>query len=276
MNTRHLLLFTHVAKAGSMTKVAEELRISQPAISAQIKRLEDELGVPLFTPHGRGVKLTDAGQTCLEYAEGLLGLESQLVRSMNEFREGQRGRIIVAASPSIGTYILPQYLASFQQKHAGIGFELQLHGSSEEIERMVQTGQVDIGITLATPQEHFALRVTRLIVDEWVGVQSQVKEDSMQVFYAKDATPPLPQATVWNSVELDSTEVVKRFVQHGMGTGVVLRSAVRMEMIAGYLQQWDEYEPRDTSISIVTRPAEKLSVSLWLFIGHLQRASLVG
>ncbi len=273
MNTRHLSLFAHVAKSGSMSKTAEELRISQPAISAQIKRLEDDLGVPLFASHGRGIRLTDAGNACLEYAEVLLGVESQLRRSMEEFHEGKRGRIIVAASGPLGTYLMPRFLSSFQQTHSGIELELQLH-SDEEIARLVLNGQVDIGISLLTPKEHLSLRVTRFVEDVWIGIQSLTTTDSLQVFVSKDSHLPNMDELNASWVILDNIEAVKQFVLQGIGRGIVLRSSVTREMQSGLLKQWDDYNPQYTTTSIITRPAEKLSISLWVFMRHLQQVCM--
>lgn len=273
MNTRHLSLFAHVAKSGSMSKTAEELRISQPAISAQIKRLEDDLGVPLFASHGRGIRLTDAGNSCLEYAEVLLGVESQLRRSMEEFHEGKRGRIIVAASGPLGTYLMPRFLSSFQQTHSGIELELQLH-SDEEIARLVLNGQVDIGISLLTPKEHLSLRVTRFVEDVWIGIQSLTTTDSLQVFVSKDGHLPNMDELNASWVILDNIEAVKQFVLQGIGRGIVLRSSVTREMQSGLLKQWDDYNPQYTTTSIITRPAEKLSISLWVFMRHLQQVCM--
>ena len=97
MNTKHLALFEQVVKTGNITQVAKDLHVSQPAISMQLKRLKQEIGVSLFTIVGRNISVTDAGLTFLEYAKLILSLEGQIYRTMEEFRLGNRGRIVVGA-----------------------------------------------------------------------------------------------------------------------------------------------------------------------------------
>ncbi|MFC7749066.1 LysR family transcriptional regulator [Paenibacillus thermoaerophilus] len=95
-------MFTAVAETGSITEAANRLMISQPAVSMQLKRLEQEMGVTLFSPSGRGILLTDAGKTFLEHAKRMMSMEDQLLRAMGEYREGRKGHILLGASPVVG------------------------------------------------------------------------------------------------------------------------------------------------------------------------------
>ncbi len=271
MNTHHLATFFKVATVGSITRAAEDMRISQPAVSAQIKRLEEDFGVPLISQRGRGIALTDAGRTLFEYAEAMLGLESQALRVMNEFRKGQRGRIVVGASPVIGMYTLPRHIASFQKLHKNFEVELQLHLDSG-IERLVQEGHIDIGVTLTPPNEHFALRVTRFVEDAWIGIEPPYRVEHIPVFLARDGVPSMIQVPQANIQLQDSTETVKRFVQEGTGRAIVLRSSVLWELQQGSIRVWSGFPEQTFALSLVSRPAERLGVSRWSFIHHLLKS----
>ncbi len=268
MNTHHLSTFVQIAEMQSITRAAESMHVSQPAVSAQISRLEDEFGIPLISKLGRGIVLTDAGRTLLEYAQAMLGIESQAIRVMREFRDGGRGRIVVGASSVVGIYTLPKHIASFQKLHKDFEVELQLHADSA-IERLVQEGHIDIGIMLNAPMEHLALRVTRLVEDSWIGVESARTEEGTTLFLARDGSPgdinQIRKEIQWQ----ESTETVKQFVQEGAGRAILLRSAVASELALGTLQIWNEIIEQPVSISLVSRPAERLGVSLWNFINHL-------
>jgi len=284
VNTKHLALFQEVAKTGNVTQVANRMHISQPAVSMQLHRLEDELGVPLFTMIGRNIALTDAGKALLEYSESILSLEGQLYRVMSEFQEGKQGRIVVGASLGVGTYRLPDVIQSFWNMHPGIAIDLCICGE-DEVEKQVRAGQLDIGFTLKSPKEHFSLRVTRFVHDDLVGIQAPVVDHDGKLWISKElaalATTGVgmevgkevgKEAAVagMEVATLESIELVKRYVWQGLGYGVVLKSAVTCEMESGKLQPWSGYPTRSIAINIITRPAERLAQSVWLFLHHIR------
>lgn len=270
MNTKHLALFEQVVKTGNITQVAKNLHVSQPAISMQLKRLEQEVGVPLFTIVGRNISVTDAGLTFLEYAESILSLEGQIYRSMEEFRLGNRGRIVVGASPVAGTYLLPRLLLSFTKKYPDIVVEIET-GTDEEIERYVRLGTIDVGMTLKTPDDHLAFRVTGYSHERLIGIQPSSTFNSRTILIPGDVAIPIQEEIDLDIMRLDSTEAVKQFVMEGIGYGVVLESAVKLEVSNGKLQYWRDYTPFPVVANVITRPAERLSKSVWFFINHIGR-----
>ena len=298
MNTKHLALFQEVAKTGNVTQVATRMHISQPAVSMQLHRLEDELGVPLFTMIGRNIALTDAGKALLEYSESILSLEGQLYRVMNEFQAGKQGRIVVGASLGVGTYMLPDVIQSFWKMHPGIAIDLCICGE-DEVEKRVRAGQLDIGFTLRSPEEHFSLRVTQFVHDELVGVKAPEVDHVGKLWISKElaaldvtvgevgvrtTTAPMeataagvrtPLVAELEIATLESIELVKRYVWQGLGYGVVLKSAVRCEMESGKLQPWSGYPTRPIAINIITRPAERLAQSVLIFLHHVRDVSSV-
>lgn len=270
INTYHLKLFVTVAKTGHVTKTAERLRISQPAVSMQIRRLEEDFGVPLLAHHGRRIALTDAGQTFLEYAESILGLESQLRRSMEEYRNAIRGRILVGASSVIGTYHLPRRIRSFQNVYPGIDVEMTLHPDSE-LEKLVLDGDIDLGLTVTGPKEHIRLRVTKYRHDRWIGIIAPGPVSDRILWLSRD----LPQAPIEalsptrDTRWLDNTEEVRGYVRAQLGPAITLESVVADDLKKGVLKKWPVFEPAPVSLFAMTRPAERLSVNLWRFVEHV-------
>lgn len=98
LNFRHLLYFYVVARERSVTAAAKTLHVTQPTISGQLKLLEEQLGEALFRRKGRGLELTDAGETAYEYAERIFGLGRDLVEAVKHHRDGRRDRLVVGIS----------------------------------------------------------------------------------------------------------------------------------------------------------------------------------
>ncbi len=268
MNTKHLALFEQVVKTGNITQVAKDLHVSQPAISMQLKRLEQEVGVSLFTIVGRNISVTDAGLTFLEYARLILSLEGQIYRTMEEFRLGNRGRIVVGASPVAGTFLLPKLLLSFTKMYPDITVEIET-GTDEEIERSVRMGNIDVGMTLKEPDDESAYRVIRYSQERLIGIQPSSSFHSRTILIPGDVTIPLGEAIDLDVMRLDSTEAVKQYVMEGMGYGVVLESAAKLEVSSGNLHYWREYPPVLIMANFITRPAERISKSVWFFLNHI-------
>jgi DNA-binding transcriptional LysR family regulator len=141
VNTRNLSLFLTVANSNSISEAARSLMISQPAVSMQMKRLEESFGVHLVTYLPRGLKLTDAGHVLKEYAERILFTEAQLLRNMEGFRDGRIGHIIIGSSHDIGTYYVPQKLSEFVHKNGDIHIEMKVF-KDDEIEQLKQSSGI--------------------------------------------------------------------------------------------------------------------------------------
>src|SRR5258708_8189549 len=107
MNLRHLSVFHGVAKAGSVNAAARLLHTSQPAVSRELRTLEERLGVLLFDRLPRGMRLTEAGKVLLDYAARIFGLDEAAERAMRELSDLEGGELAIGASNTIGTYLLP-------------------------------------------------------------------------------------------------------------------------------------------------------------------------
>lgn len=253
---------------GNISQVAKEIHVSQPAISMMLKRLEQDVGVPLYTIVGRNITATDAGLTLLEFAESIISLEAQIYRAMEEFQNGSRGRIVVGASQVLGTYLIPKLILSFNQKHPNITVDLEIK-EEQEIENLVRLGSVDIGISIIPPDDHFSLRIRKISDDALIGIQPTFTLHTKRVLVPSDILLTINPSMGEQMVSIFSTEAVKQFVMGGMGYGIVLKSTVELEIACEKLKYWDEYESDIVTINVMTRPAERLSKSVWFFLDHL-------
>ena len=115
INYKHLLAFVTVVRKKSFTVAAKELYMTQPAISWQIKNLENEIDLVLIERKERGTKLTEAGKQFYVYAEKIIKAHEQLIEEMKQLKCMEKGKLIVGASTVPGEYILPAYMSSFKE-----------------------------------------------------------------------------------------------------------------------------------------------------------------
>src|SRR5688572_367852 len=113
INLNHLAIFHSVTLSGSVRIGADRLLISQPAASKQIKQLERALGTVLFERHARGVRPTEAGATLIEYAKRIFTLADEAENAINDLSSLRRGKLAIAASPTIASHLLRQVLVHF-------------------------------------------------------------------------------------------------------------------------------------------------------------------
>lgn len=146
MNLRHLAVFHAVAETGSLSKAAERLYITQPAVSRQLKSLEDTLGLALLDREPRGVRLTEAGQILFDYARRIFALSARARASMDEICNLKSGRLALGASTTIGNYLLPSVLAKFRALHPGMDIRLEVC-NTDCVQRLLLEDRIDIGFT---------------------------------------------------------------------------------------------------------------------------------
>jgi LysR family transcriptional regulator, cyn operon transcriptional activator len=172
MELRHLRYFLRAAELLHFTKAAESLYVSQPALSAQIKQLEDELGVQLFVRVGRNVRLTEAGEVFVAYARQAVQTIEKGEEELAAISGLLRGKLHLASMPEFGGILLPPIIVQFQTDHPSI-YVKQTVTTSDNIERGIAAGDFDLGITLL-PLEREDLNSILLFNDEIVvAVSSQ-------------------------------------------------------------------------------------------------------
>ncbi|QGQ98546.1 LysR family transcriptional regulator [Paenibacillus psychroresistens] len=137
MNLHALKIFAKVALHGSVTQAADELRISQPAVTAQIRNLEKELNTKLISPKGRGIILTSSGEILAKDAIRLFALESEIEARMKAYNLGHLGSLQIVSTYLPANYLLPLWLSQFKQLHALIDCTLTTKNSTDAMESLL-------------------------------------------------------------------------------------------------------------------------------------------
>ena len=151
MEIRQLEVFATVAEAGSLTAAAARCHLSQPAITQQIKALEDEIGETLLIRRARGVEPTAAGHTVLEHAVRLLAERDKLRDAFAGRRQLQQGRVSFGIIPTIAPYLLPQWLGPFRERFPGIAIAVSESRTGELISQLAE-GMIEFAVLSDVPE----------------------------------------------------------------------------------------------------------------------------
>jgi DNA-binding transcriptional LysR family regulator len=168
MNLHHLAIFHAIADSGSLTVAAKRMHISQPAISRQLKWFENRLGVVLFERLPRGMRLTHAGEILRNYAARIFDMERAAAAAMRDIAHVDRGELPIAASNTMGTYLLPTWLVEFRLRYPRIAVSVFV-GNTEQVAAGVADWRFAFGF-IEGPLHDDTLKVERLMQDEIVPV----------------------------------------------------------------------------------------------------------
>ncbi len=154
MHASILKYFAEVARSGSIRKASEELHVATSAVSRQIKKLEDELGTPLFERFSDGLRLTSAGEIVLRHAKETLQDFEVMKSNLGDLRGKNTGRVHIAALDSLLVTFLPDFIKRFHKLHPAVDFRVRA-GAYNNIFHFMAGGDIDIGISfdLATPHD---------------------------------------------------------------------------------------------------------------------------
>ena len=255
MTIRQLEVFLAVARAQSFSRAAERIHLSQPTLSEHTRDLENELGVPLFVRRSRSVALTEAGRVFEDYATRVVSTLAAGRQALAELDGLQRGSLVIGASTTPGTYVLPALIARFRKHYPGITIGLRI-ANSRLVEERLRDGEVDVAVIgghmlgrsercvaagiidelqLIVPPDHpvtkrtmsrSALARERLLIREEGSATRQVTERALR--QAGVAFEP--------AMELDHTETMKRTVMAGLGVAFVSHFAVADDIRDGRLR----------------------------------------
>jgi DNA-binding transcriptional LysR family regulator len=275
-----LKILQTISEEGSFKKAAEKLYISQPAVSLQIQNLEKQLNAPIFYRDKRKAYLTETGELLKKYCDRILSLCEETCRALDELQTFQSGALVIGASQTTGTYLMPRLIGIFRHKYPQITVELQVH-STRRISWAVANGQIDLAIVGGeVPKElNNVLQVTSYAEDElalilpishpFSSLEFIRKEDLYRLrFIALDT-----QSTIRNVIddtlkqngidsgyfkiemELNSVEAIKNAVQSGLGAAFVSVSAISKELDLDMLH-WAKIEgiTIKRTLSIITNP----------------------
>ncbi|NUN64105.1 LysR family transcriptional regulator [Pseudanabaena biceps] len=257
-----LRILKAIAAEGSFKRAADSLYVSQPAVSLQVQHLERQLDVPLFDRGGRRAQLTEAGQLLLSYGDRILSLCQETCRAIDDLQNLNGGTLIIGASQTTGTYLMPQMIGLFRKKYPEVSVQLHVH-STRRTAWSVANGQVDLAIiggeipadlldsleitpyaedelALILPTSHPLTQVGALPIEELYKLQfitldsqSTIRKAIDRVLLDSSVDPR--QLTI--AMELNSIEAIKNAVQAGLGAAFLSVTAIEKELQMGALQR---------------------------------------
>ena len=249
--------FVEVARTGKVSRAADALYVTQPALTARLQRLEAELDTKLFVRTPRGMKLTESGDAFLPHAVKTLDSLADGRRIVNAFERGGAGRLALGAAPAISTYVLPGILKRFATSHPRVSVSVRT-GHSEEVLELVLREQADIGLVrelrhpdiVSTPLYEDRIRLDDISREQLVLFDrtSSYAELTNAVFRGAGVRPEAV-------MELDNIDAAKKMVQQGFGVALIPYTAVADELDAGLLRrvEIEDAEPLRRQIVAVRR-----------------------
>lgn len=281
--------FVEVARTRNVSRAARALFITQPALTARLQRLEEDLGARLFVRTPRGMRLTEAGEAFLPHAHRALGALADGRRLVNAVEGGGAGRLTLGAAPALSTYVLPGILRRFAVGHPRIQVSVRT-GHSEEILQLLLNEAIDLGLVRAL--RHPEIVSTPLYQDRLVLVVrpahpfaargrillEEVAREQLVTFDRASSYTEVTNALFRDAgvqpagvMELDNTEAAKKMVQAGFGVALLPQTAVAAELDAGDLRAVeivDAAPVRRTLVAIRRRDREP-SGAVASFLGVL-------
>lgn len=207
MELRHLRYFKVVAKLQHFHKAAEQLHISQPALSSQIKQLEEELGTPLFQRIGRGVKLSENGELVLSSAIKILNEVELLKESIADIESGKTGSLKIGVLQSINSLYLRRLVAEFDRNNPNISLQIE-EMTNQNIEQKLIRGDIDIGIGFILNKEYPDLEFEKLFDENWKLILSPNHADLAQDIMAGK---PHPLKAILLSDYFETRKIVDKY-----------------------------------------------------------------
>ena len=242
-----------VARLRSFSRAAETLGLTQPAVSAQVRMIEEEMGCRLFDRLGRNVYVTQPGALLLEYAKRMIELRRQAVEAVSEIRRPS-ARLTIGATESICLYVLPPVLKEYLAKNPTVAISIFRHNTDRVVRKLLE-GVLDVGF-ISLPTSHPDLKVETVMRDRWVAAlpwsHPLAARDSLVLEDLVDSPFILPEAghtraeldrmllpyrkRVRIVFEASGAELIKRLVASGMGVTIIGGSYAKEEAAAGKLK----------------------------------------
>jgi DNA-binding transcriptional LysR family regulator len=289
LNLNQLETLLTISKTMSFRKAGELLNLTQPAVSAQVKSLEDEFGTTLVD-RNQPVTLTDSGQVFLEHAEKILRIVDDLKQRLSDLQQTPQGHIHIGTTTSIAMQILPRVLSYFQDQFPMI--KSTIHSmTSSQIMTAVENGTVDIGIAylfeknpaletsvlyydtfqLIVSAHHPLSRFSHIPIEKLRNIpfimlspETAGRRFVDQLFKALNITPHIV-------MELSSSEEVKRMVELNLGAAIISKMSASNELRLGTLKMLHVSELDITHpVGVVYKSGRYLSSAMQQFLNDLK------
>jgi len=247
--------FIEIARLGNMRRAANALSISQPALTARLQGLEQELAAPLFQRTHSGMVLTPAGRAFLPHADRAV----EAIRSggslVRELEHGVVGELALAVAPAVSAYVLPEILVRFTERHPDVRLRVRT-GHSEEIVDLVARGEVELGIVrhlrdprvrsralyedelvlIARPDHPFAI-AGRIDVADIRHAQLILFDRTSSYYEMTNSLFRVAGVVPRGITEVDNIEGAKRMVERGLGVALLPGTAVADALAAGSVRE---------------------------------------
>ncbi|MEW6646593.1 MAG: selenium metabolism-associated LysR family transcriptional regulator [Pseudomonadota bacterium] len=273
MADRRLQVFHTVARLLSFTKAAEHLHMTQPAVTFQVRQLEEHFNTRLFDRTHNRISLTAAGERVYQYADRIFTLYGEMENSVRELTGEVSGVLLIGASTTIAEYMLPALLGDFKSKYPDVNIRLQV-ANTDHIVSLVENNSIDLGVVEA-PVSNKNLVVETCRMDQMVLIVPKghplAKERSISMSRIVDypyicreegsgtrevmlehlSAGGIDSCNLNIVMELGSPEAVKGAVEAGMGISIISRATIAKELALGTLVAINIDPPMERPFSFV-------------------------
>lgn len=254
LTLNQLRTFSAVASHLSFSAAAQDLGLSQPSVSYQVKELEAILGVVLLDRASKRVTLTEAGRVLSDYARRTLNLLDEASLAIERLKGMERGTLRVGGSTTVGVYVIPAALGAFKRLHPEIAVSLQI-GDRQRLEEGVLSGDLDLAVyssprrdpeltilpfmddelVVVVPAGHRLSQRSHLTLADLAGESYLTRESGSGTRQAVEGLVARTGASLPVGMELGSNSAVKQAVKGGLGVAVISRHALALELARGDL-----------------------------------------
>jgi DNA-binding transcriptional LysR family regulator len=254
MDFDQLHTFLEIVRLKSFSRAAQTCFRTQPAISAQIRQMEQELGTALFERFGSRISLTTAGKIFSEYAQQLLEIRRQAIAAVSELDRIPKGELVIAANEATCIHVLPEVFSSYKERFPEVQLQVTRAYGGRAVQAVLEN-TVDFAITQLPIQER-KLEIVKVYTDEirLLAPPGHPLAGAASVTAQQAAAYPLllpktgrtrtmidqflepAESTLRISMELESSEMLKRFIIAGLGIGFMATSNAREQIGSGQLK----------------------------------------
>jgi DNA-binding transcriptional LysR family regulator len=248
LTLRQIEVFNSVARLQNYTRAAEELHMSQPAVSMQIKQLEDSVGLPLFEQIGKKISLTHAGKHMYSYGRNMADLLEEADEVFEAIKGVERGVLSISVATT-ASHFATRLLAEFSKQHSGITISLDIT-NREALRRQLEHNERDLVImgqppagmevtaeafmenplVMIAPADHPLVDEKNISLDHFANEQFVVREQGSGTRYAIERFFEQYGVSFNTGIEMTSNEAIKQAVEAGLGLGIVSIHTLELEL----------------------------------------------